>query len=208
MQQDCKDFFVCLDECKTLWLDVYSLFHFNLQPYTVCTKCGGKSVGVISSSCFMFIDCPSQGTTMSEHIKCQMEESTFVPEWRHEDGCNQRGGRSFKVIQNLKEVKFLTFIVARLSQRRGRLVINHQPAEVGGILQMKDSLDHVAKFEAIAVIHHQGQVSANNDTSGHYRADILNPQSRQWFQTSDDAAPRVVREPSNKGYILIYKKLD
>ena len=206
-QQDCKDFFVCLKESLLQWPDVYSLFHFNLKPYTVCRNCGGQSTGVLSSNCFMLIDCPSRATTMSEHIVSQMQNPTSVPQWIHEDGCKKQGGQKYSAILNIKEVRYLIFIVTRLNKVRKRLVLNHTRAEVGGNIKLKDSLDQEAEFEPIAVIHHQGQVSSNNDTSGHYRADVLHPQSRQWFQTSDDEAPRLITQPSNKGYILIYKKL-
>ena len=144
---------------------------------------------------------------MSEHISKQMQGPTFVPEWKHKDGCKKQGGQKYSVILNVEEVRFLIFVVSRLNKVRGRLVLNHTEAEIGGILKIKDSLEQDAEFEPIAVIHHQGHVSSNNDTVGHYRADILNPVSRQWFQTSDDEAPKLVSQPSKKGYILIYKKL-
>ena len=62
------------------------------------------------------------------------------------------------------------------------------------------------QFEPIAVIHHTGSTSRGS-TFGHYRADILDHDSKEWIRTSDDEPVKTIDSSniSKQGYIFLYK---
>ena len=80
---------------------------------------------------------------------------------------------------------------------------------IDGDIKLTDSCNREATFTPIAVIHHTGQVNeSSRDTFGHYRADILDADTNQWFQTSDDDNPIPIETPSSQGYIIVLQKIN
>ena len=61
------------------------------------------------------------------------------------------------------------------------------------------------EFIPIAVIQHSNFVTDNKNTSGHYTVDVL--KNSQWYRYSDDAKPISVKNPTDQGYIYLFKKL-
>merc|ERR1711940_512349 len=68
------------------------------------------------------------------------------------------------------------------------------------------------QFEPIAIIHHTGDTthavgSDMGDTYGHYRADILDRESKEWIRTSDDEPAKKIGQNSvtKQGYIFLFK---
>ena len=117
-------------------------------------------------------------------------------------------GENFTKISNTNDMKFLVIIQEKLHwNNEGQLMISEAKTEVDEEFSVTDALGNQAFFKPIAVIHHTGRVTGNNDTRGHYMADILDAETKQWFQTSDDDRPIQINNPSNKGYIFIYKKI-
>ena len=112
-------------------------------------------------------------------------------------------------IENMTNLKFLLIIVERLTQLdNGRLQIVDTQIEVDGEFTVRDSQDREVLLKPVAVIHHTGRVNkSSSNTSGHYRADILDADTDQWFQTSDEDLPLPVQKPSDQGYIIVLKKL-
>ena len=41
----------------------------------------------------------------------------------------------------------------------------------------------------------------------HYQADVVDVESGQWIQTSDNDAPLRINEASDQGYVYMYKKI-
>ena len=138
-----------------------------------------------------------------------MNEPSQVTEWKHEGGCEQiTSGLNYRKIENVTNIKFLLIIVERLTQLdNGRLQIVDTQIEVDGEFTVRDSQDREVLLKPVAVIHHTGRVNkTSTNTSGHYRADILDADTNQWFQTSDEDLPLPVLKPSDKGYIIVLKK--
>ena len=210
-QQDAKDFFVSLQESHFEWLDVYSLFKFQPHVYTECRECGIPSVQenayykVVSH-----LDIPPRGSSMADHVANHLNRPTLADGWRCENDPRHdtMGGDNYNKIKDINEVQFLVFVTERLKTTDGiDRWIDYTEVEAGGNVQVVDSKGVSGTLGLIGVIYHVGGRVVDNDTSGHYMADILVPQTQQWFSTSDDQIPRLVNEPSKLGYIYIYKKL-
>ena len=111
-------------------------------------------------------------------------------------------------MRDISEVQFLVFLIERLKHNQyGKEVYDDIDIEVGGNVEVHDSMGGSGILEPVAVIHWDGVVLPEGGTQGHYMADILDPQTRQWFYTSDYQRPQPVDQPSSQGYIFIYKRL-
>ena len=210
-QQDSQDFFVGLHFYRDHFPDVYDLFKYTEVNYTVCSICGGKSQSE-STECIKFLSLPTNKITMAQHIIQQFNESTLVSEWRHEEGneCRKiyQNAEKFSKIKDIYAVQFLVVKVGRVDKVNNKKRILQTEVPVGGDVKITDFNGASATFKPIAVIHHSGGGVLNDDTYGHYQADVLLPQLQHWFRTSDDAQPLPLRNPSTKGYIFVYKKVD
>ena len=147
---------------------------------------------------------------LSSLIVESMNEPTVVTQWRHEEGCEEiTTGLNYRKITDLTNLKFLLVIVERLTQlNNGRLHIVDTQITVDGEFSVNDSQGSEVTFKPIAVIHHTGHVNkSSTNTSGHYRSDILDADTNQWFQTSDEDLPLLVATPSDQGYIIVLKKI-
>ena len=207
-QQDCRDFFECLLPNKEAWPDVVGLFEFSVTESIVCSSCGHISrQGTIDEVTFLRLQCPENATPLHEMILQTL--SSFIPDWRCEDGCKKKtGGNHCLKVMDVSKLMFLTTIVNRLQQTRdGTLKINDTKYSVTQNVTITDFGGQSAVFSPIAVIYHTGSVTRGNDTCGHYRADVRSPVTNEWFQTSDDQVPFKVSSPSDQCYITIYKKI-
>ena len=181
--------------------------------YTVCTDCPQTSRPDASSQneqIIFQVTCPINHIKLSSLIVQSINEPNVVTKWRHEEGCEQvTTGLNYRKIENLTSLKFLLVIVERLTQLdNGRLQIVNTQIEVDGEFTVSDSQEREAILKPIAVIHHTGHVNKDSrNTSGHYRADILDADSNQWYQTSDEDLPLLVDTPSDQGYIIVLKKV-
>ena len=50
------------------------------------------------------------------------------------------------------------------------------------------------------------QVVAGQDTRGHFTSDLLS-NTGEWLHTSNDSVPLQLREPTDRGYICLFKKV-
>lgn len=208
-QQDCKDFFVCIEQNKESWADVYSVFDFSATKATLCHNCQVESRPPnYDKQTFMMFDCPQQDITLSQYVSKHLNESTSVNNWRHEDGCNRIGEATNRVrLVNVESTKFITIIVNRLMRDpQGHLTISNKKIFVEPEVTVIDDNDEEHKFKPIAVIYHIGHVE-NNDTRGHYMADVCDVRTGKWFKTSDDAVPTETPAVTETGYIFLLKKI-
>ena len=107
----------------------------------------------------------------------------------------------------MDRVENLLIILKRLSYINGNLEINRQNVPLGIDISLTDLGGKSAVFTPIGVIHHSGVVIGNT-TRGHYRADVLEKSTGQWFRTSDDELPQKISRKSvtEQGYIFLYRK--
>ena len=102
----------------------------------------------------------------------------------------------------------MVFIIERLGlDQDGEQVYHRFDIEVGGNVEVHDSMGGSGILEPIAVIHWDGILLPGRRQEGHYMADVMDPHTRQWFYTSDNQRPQPVDQPSSKGNIFIYKRL-
>ena len=208
-QQDCKDFFECIEQNRESWDDVYSLFKFSLSKATLCMNCmqESKPTGYDSHS-FLRFESPQQNVTLEQYVGMHLNESVDVTNWKHEDGCNRIGnGKNSIRLTNVEETQFITIVVNRLVRSNdGILSINNRKISVQSDVLIKDADDESHRFQPIAVIYHIGHVMSN-DTRGHYMADVCDAKTGKWFRTSDDDLPREISSVSGNGYIFLLKKV-
>ena len=209
-QQDSKDFFFCIQENKSHWMDLFEFFGFSTVESTRCTYCDMVQGDFIPiSRSFLQINPPSDNMKMSDFIAAHLNMTTNVTDWRHQDGCGRKGNgiHTFR-IQNIDKVQFITVIVNRLSyDLQGVLTINNKKIEVEPDVTIRGHDDRMVKFKPISVIHHIGHV-IGNDTRGHYMADVLDVKSNRWFRTSDDEMPRPITRVTDNGYIFLLMRID
>ena len=211
-QQDCKDFFFCLNENQESWPDVFNLFKIKTLSQTQCASCGHTSRQEVSGNerTFITLSCPSETVNMKTYIEDQMNGFTVVEDWRDEDGCGvQTEGRSRTRISNIEDVQYVIFVLERLIRIDHRLhimktTVNVNPDEEVLLMDMDGKL---GKFAPMAIIHHSGNVRGQT-TQGHYRADVKNKETKNWFRTSDNEPPESlsVNGLTKMGYIFLYKK--
>ena len=210
-QQDSKDFFQCLEARSHEWFDVYSLFKYQLHTYTECRECGFPSIQENAfARVLLNLDIPPIGLSMADHVTNHLSRPTLAEGWKCENDASHdtMGGDNHNKIKDINEVQFLVFVTERLKTTNGiDQYIDYREVEAGGNVQVVDSNGVSGTLGLIAVIYHVGGRVVNNVSSGHYMADILDPQTQEWFSTSDDQIPRLVNKPSRTGYIYIYKKL-
>ena len=210
-QQDCKDFFICLSENRQHWYDVFSLFMVESVSFTTCSHCSNISSqdNSMSGSTFFLLECPIENACMSSFIERKLNSFESVANWRDEDGCNRKTiGQNSTRLKDISKTQHLIFIISRLIKVDGNLEIITRKVPLGKDILLNDVQGNSGLFTPIAVISHVGEV-INNTTRGHYKADILDKLSDQWFRTSDDEAPeKIAREEiTDKGYIFLYKKV-
>ena len=211
-QQDCKDFFFCLDENREAWPDVFNLFKIQTLNETECASCGHTSRQEVSGNerTFITLTCPSENVNMKDYVEEQMNGFNVVEDWRDEDGCgDQTRGRSRTRISNLEDIQYVIFVLERLIRVDQRLHIMKTTVNVNQDeeVNLMDMDGKVGKFEAMAIIHHSGNVIGQT-TQGHYRADVKNKETLNWFRTSDNEPPEslTVNGLTKMGYIFLYKK--
>jgi hypothetical protein len=211
-QQDCKDFFYCLDENRQAWPDVFDLFKINTLSETECYSCNNVSTQEVSGNerTFITLTCPSTNVSMKHYIEDKMNGNELVQDWRDEDGCGKLSvGKMRTRITNIKETDYILFVLERLIRVDGDLHIVRTKVHVDEEeeIALFDINGEYAMFSPIAIIHHSGNVRGDT-TQGHYRADVKNKEENCWYRTSDNDPPENLSDKglTKMGYIFLYKK--
>lgn len=210
-QQDCKDFFFCLDENRHAWPDVHNFFKVNTISKTECVTCKNVSCQEIGTErSFISLSCPNENVSMKQHIEDKMNTGEMVNGWRDEEGCRKLSkARCSQRISNIAETEFVIFVLERLVRIEGSLHIMNTKVTVEEReeITLLDINGESAKFFPIAIIHHTGNVTGDS-THGHYQADVRNKETNSWFRTSDNDCPISLsgENLTRKGYIFLYKK--
>ena len=211
-QQDCQDFFLCLDENRELWSDVFNLFKVNTLSMTECVSCENVSKQDASNnaSTMVKLECPHEPISMKQYIEQKMNDSEEIDGWRDEDGCGlvTKGKKSEK-IANIEEVEFIIFRVQRLIQvdQQQHIIRTQIRVDQNEEVNLIDANGISAKFLPISIIHHRGNV-VGKSTEGHYLADVKNIETNSWYRTSDNDPPVDITHIglTKMGYIFLYKK--
>ena len=209
-QQDCKDFFFCLNENRESWEDVFKLFKISTLTSTTCTACNNVSVQEVDANetTFITLDCPATSISMKNHIEENLNGGE-LQEWRDETGCGKLTQGIVRTrLTNVNESKFIIIHLQRLVKIGTQLyIVDTKVNDSHEEITIQDFNGEIATFSPIAIIHHSGIVTGN-DTRGHYRADVKNQFSNTWYRTSDNDRPQKLSTQSvtKTGYIFLYKQ--
>ena len=73
----------------------------------------------------------------------------------------------------------------------------------------RDRSGNYSTFEPIALVEHQGHLSQDGETQGHYICDLEDKETLKWFRTNDNQIPipielsNVTKHP----VVTLYKKM-
>ena len=211
-QQDCKDFFYCLNENQDVWPDVFSMFKVSTLERTQCVSCLHISQQEVSgdASTFIQLDCPSQPVSMKHYTESKMNGYEQRTGWRDEDGCGViTVGKQSRRIANIEDTEFIIFILSRLMEidNEKHIIETEVTVDETEKLHLIDANGKSANFSPLSIIYHIGNV-VGNTTQGHFMADVRNKNTNSWFRTSDNDPPKPITENglTKMGYIFLYKK--
>ena len=209
-QQDCRDFFVCLEENFVHWPDVVSMITFKTISYTTCSICNHKSTQPVPiENQYIEFQCPTLPGKMSDLVRNHFNSYEIMHNWRDEDGCNnETEGHTRTQIFAVENTDFIIIILKRIQRDiAGQIKIVRTKIELDNDVIIVDYFGHSARFSPIGVIEHQGTVVGTSVT-GHYTADVFNNSTQQWYRTSDSAPPQMIskNDITKSGYVFLYKK--
>ena len=207
-QQDCKDFFICIQQNSFYWPDVYELMKFHVLEYSQCCGCGFQSrSNVPTLHSYLIFDPPTEDCSLMDVLNVNINNPNIRENWRDENGCGEKNNcLKFTRLEPGSDIEFLTLIVSRLqNDEYGNPVINTKRVTANTMVSVKTATDEDLTFKPVAVIHHIGHI-IGNETRGHFMSDLLDVRTNQWIRTSDDADPKLLSEPTDKGYIFLLKR--
>ena len=78
------------------------------------------------------------------------------------------------------------------------------------IFSYRDSLGSYTNFEPVALVEHQGQMSEDGETRGHYICDLEDKESLAWFRTNDNQTPTAITLDSvtKTPAVVLYSKIN
>ena len=211
-QQDSKDFFLCLDENKNDWPDVFNFLKVSTITSTTCGSCGYVSQqerADTDKTCIM-LSCPASNVNFKMFLEENMNSVEKVEGWRDQIGCGQiTTGHVRTRICNILNKRYLIIILGRLIRMGDELeIINTEVKVNDDLITIQDNMGISADFAVRGIIHHHGNKSGLN-TFGHYMADVYNKSENCWFRTSDDSIPQQLTADavSSKGYIYLLQNV-
>ena len=73
----------------------------------------------------------------------------------------------------------------------------------------RDRSGNYSTFEPIALVEHQGQLSQDGETQGHYICDLEDKETLQWFRTNDNQIPIPIELEivTKNPVVILYKKM-
>ena len=203
-QQDSRDFFIALSQCKEIFKDVYDFLKYSIYVSTTCLKCKDTTVPSIQEELYREIDCPRHRSNLKEAvIDSFMSGINLNDRICPNPNCYYRDAVTRSQIHDISTAEYLTVILQRTKIIDGRETIVENEVHSTDTVVLFDSIGIRATYEPIAVIQHQGSINIQGQSSGHYTADIKNGQ--QWFRTSDNDIPVAITpsQVSKTGYIII-----
>ena len=161
--------------------DVFNLFKIQTLNETECASCGHTSRQEDNGNerTFITLTCTSENVNMKDYVEEQMNGFNVVEDWRDEDSCgDQTRGRSRTRISNIEDIQYVIFVLEKLIRIDQGLHIMKTTVNVNQDeeVNLMDMDGKVGKFEAMAIIHHSGNVIGQT-TQGHYRADVKNKET-------------------------------
>ena len=72
-----------------------------------------------------------------------------------------------------------------------------------------DKSREFAPFEPIALVEHQGQMSEDGETQGHYICDLEDKQTLVWFRTNDNQEPIPISldNVTKNAVVILYRRI-
>ena len=158
-QQDCKDFFYCLDENRESWYDVFNLFKVQTLTMTECASCNHVSRQEVSgpASSIIELECPIVPVSMKHYVENKINGYEEYTGWRDEDGCGKvTVGKSSTRIANIEDTEYVVFVLKRLTvvQNNMEIIKTEISVDVNDRVNLTDVDGRTAQFDPIPIIHH------------------------------------------------------
>ena len=73
----------------------------------------------------------------------------------------------------------------------------------------RDKSREYTQYEPIALVEHQGHISEDGETQGHYICDLEDMETSAWFRTNDNrvSIPISITDVTTNPVVILYKKI-
>ena len=73
----------------------------------------------------------------------------------------------------------------------------------------RDNSREYTQFEPIALVEHQGHISEDGETQGHYICDLEDMETSAWFRTNDNqqSIPIRLADVTHNPVVILYRKI-
>ena len=77
-------------------------------------------------------------------------------------------------------------------------------------LNFRDYQGEEGIYEAIAIVNHEGGMTADGEAQGHYICDVKSKVSDKWFRTNDNQIPVPIFQKNVKknGIVILFRRTD
>ena len=223
-QQCIRDLFICLQENQLSWFDISTLFTFKTIYSSVCCSCN-HLVEVEAHQTYIELPVPQNNSCLNKSIEDYFNTRDLIGKVC-EGGCKMITQAEIRnQLSSLAEAEFIVVILSRVMQEPERCYLNRSNVTatedmfIRYLYHYKQCFDQFYSFirsvegndswyEPISVVEHLGTLTTSGQSSCHYRCDVLEKKSRQWFRTNDDSNPISIgsQEVSKQGYAILFRK--
>ena len=76
------------------------------------------------------------------------------------------------------------------------------------LFNFRDSKEVDWWYETIAVVEFSGEITSFDHSSGHYKADVKDRKTNNWYKTNDNMLPQLIEESdvSEQGCVVLLKR--
>ena len=210
-QQDCQDFFRCLNTNRDSWPDVSNLFSISTVTETKCDNCNSiVQRESIEGELYLTLNfSPHFNMSMNDHLKVHFDSyAEEIKDRRDEEGCGKKCKAWRRTrLADVQQTNYILIFVNRFHP--GIIHKTEFYVEKNSKINITDVKGNAANFIPLAILHYEGSIQDDGSTLGHYRADVKHIESGQWYRTSDNEEPECLgsKELSNQGTVFLYKRI-
>ena len=147
---------------------------------------------------------------MSSYVENYFNNGELVENSKCERCFYKGSAQKRTFLLNVKNTQFITIILVRAeNDHRGRAIIKTNNITAVDNVKLLDSNNCEAMFEPICIVQHQGVLTGDGGSYGHYTADVKEQKSSKWYRTSDNEIPIHINpsEVTKRGYVFLYKNI-
>ena len=120
-----RDFFICLEENFSDWIDLHTFLSLKTIDSTCCTKCNKENV-VELNSVYVEMDVPPDGSSLSQYVEKHFNESYFV-DYKCER-CNSKSGAEKQIyLKSVNQTEFIIILLRRsIKGENGPMIVQNK----------------------------------------------------------------------------------